>query len=221
MDSSHSARPAPRRGAPPRGERLTRDAVITRAGELIERDGLAAFSLRALAEALGVRPNALYNHIRNRDDLLDAVTEQFVTSIHLPGGDQPWPDWVRSVAARLRAQLLGQPGLTELLLSRAGATAAGPAVLRRFHARLECAGVEPAVAHVAWHAVLTVVVGSVQQERARDTDQAPTFAAVLEVTLAGLTAAAGRAPSAEAEALLDAHAPGSRPQQGGFLDVQR
>lgn len=28
-----------------------------------------------------------------RDELLDAVTERFVSSLRLPAGGQPWPDW--------------------------------------------------------------------------------------------------------------------------------
>ncbi len=205
MDSAHSARH--RRGAPPAGQRLTRDAVITRAMQVIAQNGLAAFSVRGLADALGVAPNALYNHIRNRDDLLDAVTERFVASIRVPAGQQPWPDWVRTVAAGLRSQLIEHPGLTELMLARAGTTATGPSVLARFLDRLVSAGLDRALAHVAWHALLSVVVGSVAQERARNADQDAIFEAVLDVAMTGLLAAAQKPPTPQAIALLDAHAP--------------
>ena len=139
MDSAHSASGIRRRGAPPAGQRLTRDAVITRAGQMIAQYGLASFSLRGLADALGVAPNALYNHIRNREDLLDAVTDQFVESFRFPADDQPWPDWVRTAAVMLRSQLTENPGVTELMLARAGSTATGPSVLTGFLDRLETA----------------------------------------------------------------------------------
>lgn len=203
MDSVHSARR--RRGAPPAGQRLTRDAVITQATQMIAKDGLAAFSLRGLADALEVAPNALYNHVRDREDLLGAVTDRFVASIRLPAGQQPWPDWVRAAAASLRSQLTGRPGLTELILARAGATAAGPGMLDRFLDRLTSAGLHRALAHVAWHALLTVTVGSVAQEQARDTDQAATFEAVLDLTITGLLAAAQQPPTPPAIALLQTH----------------
>lgn len=205
MDTDHQASPARRRGAPPLGERLSRDTVVTRAGELIERDGLTAFSVRALAEELGVRPNALYNHVRNRDDLLDAVTERFVATIRLPAAARAWPDTVRDTAVELRSQLARHPARTELLLARAGSTGAGPAVLHGFLETLTAAGVDRALAHVAWHAVLTAVVGSVQQQRARDGDRGQTFEAVLDIVLAGLAAAAGEPPSDRATALLRQH----------------
>lgn len=203
MDSVHSARR--RRGAPPAGKRLHRDDVITQALQMIAADGLAAFSLRGLADALGVAPNALYNHVRDREDLLGAVTDRFVASIRLPAGRQPWPDWVRAAAVSLRSQLISHPGLTELVLARGGATAAGPDMLARFLDRLTSAGIHRAVAHVAWHALLTVTVGSIAQERARDTDQGATFEAVLDLTITGLLAAAQQPPAPQAMALLTNH----------------
>lgn len=203
MDSVHSARR--RRGAPPAGQRLTRDDVVTKALQMIAADGLAAFSLRGLADALGVAPNALYNHVRDREDLLGAVTDRFVADIRLPAGQQPWPDWVRAAAASLRSQLTGHPGLTELILARAGATAAGPGLLARFLDRMTSSGLHRALAHVAWHALLTVAVGSVAQEQARDTDQPGTFEAVLDLTITGLLAAAQQPPTPQAIALLKVH----------------
>jgi AcrR family transcriptional regulator len=211
MDSVHFA--SRRRGAPPAGQRLTRDDVVTQAATMIARDGLAGFSLRGLAESLGVTPSAVYNHTASRDDLLDAVTDRFVAGIRLPAGQQPWPDWARAVAARLRSQLIEQPGVTELLLARAGSTAAGPGTLTRFLDRLVSSGVDRAVAHVAWHALLTVVVGSVAQERARGVQREATFQAVIDITMTGLIAAARQPPSPQAIALLDAHLPSPEADQ--------
>ena len=201
MNGDHMTRPARRRGAPPAGERLTRDDVIAAATELIERGG--TFSLRSLAAALNVRPAALYNHVTGLDDLLDAVTARFVESLDVDAdAGEPWPDWVRATATRLHERMRAHPELTRLVLSRAPATPAGPALMRGFTARLESAGVSPAVAHVAWHAALTVVIGSVQQEHARNRDQTDTFDAVLAVVLAGLAAAT---PDERNRALLANH----------------
>lgn len=206
MDGVYSARGKRRRGAPPRGQRLSADLVIARAEGLIADGGLSGFSLRRLAEALGVAPNALYNHIRNRDELLDAVTERVVAGIRLPAGEQPWPAWVRAVAIGLRSQLLARPGVTELVLARAGSTATGPHLLAEFLDRLETAGLDRAVAHVAWHTMLTLVVGSLAQEHAHPGRGDPTFDAVLEVIITGLRTTADNPPSAQAVTLLEAHA---------------
>lgn len=204
MDSVHPAT-GRRRGAPPSDQRLTRDRVITRTAELITEQGLDRFSLRQLADALDVAPNALYNHIRSREELLDAVTDTVLADIRLPAVEQPWPEWIGTVAGDLRCQLLAHRGLSELVLARAGATSAGSDVLTEFLNRLERAGLDRALAHVAWHTVLTTVVGSLAQHQTRPDRGDSTFDAVLEVVVTGLRTTAEQGPSAHATALLEAH----------------
>jgi AcrR family transcriptional regulator len=179
--------------------------VVARAAELIADDGLESFSLRGLAETLGVAPNGLYNHVRDRDELLDAVVDVFAAQLTLPPVAAPWLDWVRSVAVALRRQMLEHPGRAELLLSRAGTTAAGPVAIEAFLDASAGARIDRADAHLAWHAVLTVVAGSDRQDRARAAARDDTFDAVLDVTLAGLAAAVEHGPSAESVRLLTAH----------------
>lgn len=204
MDGVHSTT-SRRRGAPLQGQRLSRDAVVAAAEESIAQQGVAGFSLRDLAGSLGVAPNALYNHVRNRDDLLNAVTERFVAGIQLPESRQPWPDWVRTVATGLREQLTERPGLTELVLARGGSTPTGPTVLAGFLDRLTSAGLDPAVAHLAWHTMLAVVIGSVPRADAGASASEPTFEAVLDVVVDGLVATAQHPTSPRARDLLEAH----------------
>lgn len=179
--------------------------MITSATDLIEREGAAAFSLRALAKDLNVRPAALYNHVENLDDLLDTIAARFVAGFDLTATEQPWPDWVRAVATKLHRHLGSRPELANLALSRAPDTAAGPALMHRFHEHLESEGVSRTVAHLAWHAVLTVVIGSVHQANARNRDQTDTFDAVLAVIVDGLVDTASRRPDDRTTALLANH----------------
>lgn len=198
MNGDHLAGPRRRRGAPPAGERLTREDLLRHATEAIARTGPAGFTVRGLAQTLGVAPSALYNHAPDRSALLTAVAERFLASITLPAGGQPWAAWLRACAASLRDQLRQNPGLTELVLTRGGATAAGPQLLSRFLDHSAAAGIHRATAHVAWHALLTVVVGSLDQDRA-------TFEAVLDMTIAGVLEAAREDPSQRALDLLRSH----------------
>lgn len=208
MNAGHtsSAQPvARRRGAPPAGRRLNRQVVVQRAGDLISRAGYADFSLRALAAELDVRPAALYNHVRDRDDLLDAVAEEFVATFELPDGDADWQDWIRQVARRLRSHMRAHPHLTEVVLGRSSAGPARPVLLRRFMSHLERAGVDTAIAHAAWYAVLHVVVGCVSQEDARRRDEDEVFESTLELVVQGLGSVASRPPDDRFVALLCAH----------------
>lgn len=55
---------------------LARDQVLDVACELFVRDGVAACSLRRVANVLGVTPMALYRHVDNKEDLLSGVLER-------------------------------------------------------------------------------------------------------------------------------------------------
>ena len=76
--------------SPPRAP-LSRADVIAQARALIEADGLEQLSLRRLADRLGVTAPALYAHVANKDDLVQAVTDGELDAIieHLqaPEGD--------------------------------------------------------------------------------------------------------------------------------------
>ncbi|MTE13390.1 TetR/AcrR family transcriptional regulator [Nocardia aurantiaca] len=61
---------APAKGTRPRNRRAL---IIAAAGELFYRDGYAATSMNAIADAVAIRPSALYRHFRSKQDLLAAV----------------------------------------------------------------------------------------------------------------------------------------------------
>ena len=50
-----------------------RDAVLRTAGSILEKEGLAALSLREVARRAGVSHNAPYRHFRDREELLAAL----------------------------------------------------------------------------------------------------------------------------------------------------
>jgi AcrR family transcriptional regulator len=55
--------------------RIDADALVTTAWDMIAADGLAAFSMHALARHFGVQVGSLYRYTK-RDDLLRAVNER-------------------------------------------------------------------------------------------------------------------------------------------------
>jgi AcrR family transcriptional regulator len=58
----------------------TRQRLLDCALEQLERDGVAAFSLRAVSAAAGLTPMAVYRHFPNKDELLRAAgREAFAT----------------------------------------------------------------------------------------------------------------------------------------------
>ena len=76
---------------------LSRTRVLQAAVELADRDGLGSLSMRKLGGELGVEAMSLYNHVANKDDLLDGivdvVTAEFEDPRAIDGDD--WRDVVR------------------------------------------------------------------------------------------------------------------------------
>ncbi|MDO5494665.1 MAG: TetR family transcriptional regulator [bacterium] len=65
---------------------LTREDVVRGAMAVLGEEGHGALSMRRVARELGVSPMALYNHVENRADLVDAIAESFLRWTHEPGG---------------------------------------------------------------------------------------------------------------------------------------
>jgi AcrR family transcriptional regulator len=54
-----------------------REAIISAAQSIFSKDGEAGLSMRRLAEAIDYSPAALYKYFSSKDDLYEAVREQF------------------------------------------------------------------------------------------------------------------------------------------------
>ena len=52
---------------------LSEESVVLSAAELIEQQGRCAFSMRLLADKLGIKTASLYNHVKSMDELLAEV----------------------------------------------------------------------------------------------------------------------------------------------------
>jgi AcrR family transcriptional regulator len=60
---------------------LSHQRIVEVALELIDREGLEAVTVRRLADELGVQAPSLYNHMRSKDELLDAVAEAVMSEV--------------------------------------------------------------------------------------------------------------------------------------------
>ncbi len=63
---------------------LGRERIVAAALRLIEREGLAAFSMRKLGEALGVEAMSLYHFFPSKQHLVDALVDNAIASIEFP-----------------------------------------------------------------------------------------------------------------------------------------
>lgn len=63
---------------------LSREAIARSALAVIDEEGPEALTVRRIAARLGVRAQSLYNHVRSKDDILNAVTELIDGTIDPP-----------------------------------------------------------------------------------------------------------------------------------------
>ncbi|MFI6585599.1 TetR/AcrR family transcriptional regulator [Embleya sp. NPDC050493] len=107
---------SPRPAGRPRKAVLTADTIHRTALELIDRDGADAFSLVRLAKELGVRMPSLYNHVRNRDDVVHAVRELIAAEIDSAAlALSPWDTGLADWARAYRAAFARHPNAVRLL----------------------------------------------------------------------------------------------------------
>jgi AcrR family transcriptional regulator len=106
---------------------LTRERVLTAAVAIADARGIGALTMRALAQELGVKPMALYHHVANKEEILDALVDVVFGEIELPEPDGDWREAMRRRAASARAALHRHPWAIALMESR---SSPGPATLR-------------------------------------------------------------------------------------------
>ena len=110
--------------------RWNKASVITLAGDLADAEGLDAVTLTRLAEAMGVKPPSLFNHIDSRNDLVRelalAATLQLAALVESSAPSTPVEALERMMAA-YRAFVSGHPGRYEasLVVSRQQASTDG------------------------------------------------------------------------------------------------
>ncbi len=102
---------------------LDRQAILDAASALIERDGLAALSMRRLGRELDVQAMALYRYVPGREHLIDWVVDLVVDELYadpevllLPTGG--WQDYLTRLAYGLRRMALAHPHLFPLVATR-------------------------------------------------------------------------------------------------------
>jgi AcrR family transcriptional regulator len=125
--------PAARRAPGAATGKVTREAVLEAALEIIDRDGVGGLSMRRLARALNRDPMILYRHAPNKAALLDGVAEIVLAQLHVDSADPDWAAQLRAVARDYRQLALAHPHVVPLLVTRPLATPLGlrpPGTLR-------------------------------------------------------------------------------------------
>ena len=108
---------------------LSRERVVRAAVALADEHGIEALSMRRLAQELGVDPMSLYNHVANKDDLLDGMVDQVVSEIDPAPSGGDWKATLRAKTMWARQRMLHHRWASQIIETRAGSS---PAIMRQF-----------------------------------------------------------------------------------------
>jgi AcrR family transcriptional regulator len=75
--------------------RLSREMIEDAAFEVIEKEGLAGFSMRKLAAALGCEAMSIYHHFPSVAHLHEALVDRLVGGLEIPDASLPWRQRMR------------------------------------------------------------------------------------------------------------------------------
>jgi len=169
--------------APPTKPRipLSRERVLRSAVAFADQGGIASLSMRKLGDALGVEAMSLYNHVANKNELLDGMVDLVFSEIDLPSGGADWKTAMRQRAVSARQALSRHRWAIGLMESRASP---GPATLRHHDAvigSLRHAGFSIEMAAHAYSALDSYIYGFALQEASLPFDTAEETAEVAEM----------------------------------------
>ena len=161
---------------------LTKDQVFRAAVRVADEGGIAALTMRRLAEELGVEAMSLYHHVADKDEVLAGMVDVVVSEIStreaetgtLPSGaGGSWKTAVRHTILAAREVLLGHPWAPSVIESR---TTMSPTVMRYYDSLIRLlreGGLSVSLVHHAMHALGSRALGFTQELFAPDNDENP------------------------------------------------
>lgn len=154
-----------RPGRPPR---LSRDAVVTAAGEVVERDGIGALTMRRVADELGSSPMAIYRHVRDKDELLVLLLDRLAEALPRPALPEEPRARLAAACRTMRDGLAEHPWIVDVL---AGGDLIAPSILwliEEIVASFTACGMTMAEAADGYRAVWQFTVGELMVRRGID-----------------------------------------------------
>lgn len=98
---------------------LSRERILQAALAYVDEHGLSALSMHKLGAQLGVKAMSLYNHVDDKDDVLDGIVEALWVEVEAAA--HPQPDWragYRRLAQGLRETMQRHPNAAPLITVR-------------------------------------------------------------------------------------------------------
>ena len=148
----------------PRPRSLTTDRLATATLAVIDRDGLDALTMRAVAKELGMATMSLYRYVTDKDELEVLVVDHVLSGVDLavPPGD--WRVRVTELLSRVRKAVVAHPATVPLLLRHRHSVPASLVQIEAMLAILTDAGFTGERRVVAQRTIIAYLFGMLQNE---------------------------------------------------------
>ncbi|MER7775117.1 TetR/AcrR family transcriptional regulator [Streptomyces sp. NPDC096191] len=108
--------PSAPRKTPGRPPRISREEVVGTARRIVDADGVDRLTMRRLATEIGSTPMALYHHVRNKEELLVLLLDDYAArTLHRPELPSDPRERVVVGAAAIHEALAACPWIVEVL----------------------------------------------------------------------------------------------------------
>lgn len=169
---------------------ISREGILRAAFKIADESGIGALTMRELGRRLGIEAASLYNHVRNKDELLDAMTDLVVAEIERPSPEAGWREAMERRAVSARQAFTRHPWAAALIDTRGLNGPNGAAYVEAVLGSLLDAGFPPTVAGSAFVALDSYIYGFERQRSALGMGGRDEAAAMARDALAALPSGA-------------------------------
>jgi AcrR family transcriptional regulator len=130
---------------------LSRDRILHAALELADKDGIESLTMRKLGQGLRFEAMSLYNHVANKDDVLDGILDLVLGESEPPSPAGDWDAAIRTSAISVHEALRRHPWSCTLLMAPGRVRPARLRYMDLLLGRLREAGFSAETTYHAYH----------------------------------------------------------------------
>jgi AcrR family transcriptional regulator len=130
---------------------LSRDRILRAALALVDGGGIDSLTMRKLGQALGFEAMSLYNHVANKDDVIDGILDLVLDESELPTPSGAWDGAIRSSAVSVHAVLRRHSWASAVLMAPGRLRPARLRYMDSLLGRLREAGFSAETTYHAYH----------------------------------------------------------------------
>jgi AcrR family transcriptional regulator len=138
---------------------LSRERILRTALELVDEQGLESLTMRRLGQALGFEAMSLYNHVANKDDVIDGMLDLVLAESEAPARAADWASAIRASAVSVHDALHRHPWSVNVLFSPGRVHPARLRYMESLLATLREGGLSAEATYTAYHVLDAHIFG--------------------------------------------------------------